>query len=126
VRSVFFAMATFGLPFQVERLSWTASGSAVGNILAASGIWRMTQVVFEFMKILLQHVRTQLYVRGLGNWTANPAEAHDFQHSQRAIDFARDHGLTAVQIAVKFVDAQFDEVFPLPSVATRTAQPAQA
>jgi len=70
------------------------------------------------MKILLQHVRTKLYVRSLGNWTMNPAEAYDFQHSQRAIDFARDHGLTSVQIAVKFVDSQFDEVFPLPAVPT--------
>jgi hypothetical protein len=67
------------------------------------------------MKILLQHTRTKLYVRSLGNWTANPLEAFDFQHSQRAIDFAREHGLTTVQIAVKFIDSEFDEVFPLPS-----------
>lgn len=78
------------------------------------------------MKILLQHVRTQLYVRSLGNWTANPLEAYDFQHSQRAIDFARDHGLTAVQIAVKFIDAQFDEVFPLPAATITAAQSARA
>jgi aryl-alcohol dehydrogenase-like predicted oxidoreductase len=78
------------------------------------------------MKILLQHVRTQLFVRSLGNWTANPLEAYDFQHSQRAIDFARDHGLTAVQIAVKFVDAQFDEVFPLPAATAATPQPVRA
>lgn len=67
------------------------------------------------MRILLQHVRTQLYLRSLGNWTANPLEGHDFQHSQRAVDFARDHGIGGVQIAVKFLDGQFDEVFPLPS-----------
>jgi hypothetical protein len=74
------------------------------------------------MKILLQHTRTQLYVRSLGNWTANPLEAYDFQHSQRAIDFARQHGLSAVQIAVKFVDSECDEVFPLPAA---TATPVQ-
>jgi hypothetical protein len=72
---------------------------------------------FENMKILLQHIRTQLYLRSLGNWTANPLEAHDFQHSQRAIDFAREHALNGVQIAVKFIDSQFDEVFPLPEPA---------
>lgn len=66
------------------------------------------------MKILLQHARTQLYLRSLGNWTANPADAYDFQHSQRAIDFAREHGIGGVQIAVKFLESQFDEVFPLP------------
>ena len=70
------------------------------------------------MRILLQHARTQLYVRSLGNWSANPQEAYDFQHSQRAVDFAREHGLTAVQIAIKFIDSEFDEVFPLPAVAT--------
>jgi len=67
------------------------------------------------MRILLQHVRTQLYLRSLGNWTANSLEGYDFQHSQRAIDFAREHGISGVQIAVKFLDGQFDEVFPLPS-----------
>jgi hypothetical protein len=75
------------------------------------------------MKIVLQHIRTQLYLRSLGNWTANPLEAHDFQHSQRAIDFAREHGLSGIQIAVKFIDSQFDEVFPLPA---STAMPAKA
>lgn len=74
------------------------------------------------MKILLQHIRTQLYLRSLGNWTANPHEAHDFQHSQRAIDFAREHGLGGVQLAVKFVESQFDEVFPIPQATGSTVQ----
>ena len=67
----------------------------------------------DVMRILLQHVRTQLYLRSLGNWTANPLEGYDFQHSQRAVDFAREHGIGGVQIAVKFLDGQFDEAFPL-------------
>jgi hypothetical protein len=67
------------------------------------------------MRILLKHIRTQLYLRSLGNWTMNPYEAHDFQHSQRAADFARENGLTGVQIAVKFADSPMDEVFPLPA-----------
>jgi hypothetical protein len=66
------------------------------------------------MKILLQHVRTRLYFRGLGDWTANPFEAFDFQHSQKAIDLVREHAMVGVQIAVKFIDSQFDETFPLP------------
>lgn len=76
------------------------------------------------MRILLQHARTQLYLRSLGNWTANPLEAYDFQHSQRAINFAREHALSGVQIAVRFSDSQFDEVFPLPSAATVPAHSA--
>ena len=69
------------------------------------------------MRILLQHVRTQLYFKGLGNWTANPYDAFDFQHSQKAIDFARDHSLAGVQIAVRFSDCDFDEVAPLPPLS---------
>ena len=72
------------------------------------------------MKILLQHIRTELFLRSLGNWTANYHEAHDFQHSQRAIDFAREHGLSGVQLAVKFVESQFDEVFPIPQSTGNT------
>jgi len=68
------------------------------------------------MKMLLQHIRTKLYLRSLESWTANPHEAHDFQHSQRAFDFARENKLTGVQLAVKFVDSEFDEVFPIPSL----------
>ena len=75
------------------------------------------------MKILLQHARTQLYFRGLGDWTANPFEAFDFQHSQKAIDFAREHKMAGVQIAVKFIDSQFDEIFPLPAAVPMAAQP---
>jgi len=65
------------------------------------------------MKILLQHARTRLYLRGLGDWTANPSEAFDFQHSRRATDFACQNGLSGVQIAIRFFDSQSDEVFPL-------------
>jgi hypothetical protein len=74
------------------------------------------------MKILLQHARTQLYLRSLGNWTANPLEGFDFQHSQRAIDFAREHGISGVQIAVKFNESEFDEVVPLPQAQTTASR----
>lgn len=76
------------------------------------------------MKILLQHARTQLYLRSLGNWTADPREAYNFQHSQRAIDFAREHSITGVEIAVKFLDSEFEETFAIPThvaAATREA-----
>ena len=76
------------------------------------------------MRILLQHTRTQLYLRGLGDWTANPYDAFDFQHSQKAITFARDHALSGVQIAVKFVDSDCDEVAPIPAVVAAIPQPA--
>jgi len=69
------------------------------------------------MKILLKHKRESVYVQGRGSWTADPCEAHDFQHSRHAIDFAHENGLTAVQIAVRFIDADTDEVFPIPVAA---------
>ena len=66
------------------------------------------------MKILLQDTRTLLYVRTPGSWTRSEFEARDFGHSQKAIDFAYEHHLEDIQIAVKFVDSAFDEVAPLP------------
>lgn len=66
------------------------------------------------MKILLQHTRTLLYVRSNETWTKSEFEARDFQHSQKAIDFAHEHNLQDVQIAVKFVDAHYDVVAPVP------------
>ena len=73
------------------------------------------------MRILLQHIRTQLFLKSLGNWTANAYEAFDFQHSQRAIEFAEDNQLQGVQILVKFIDSQFDEAVPLPASSSTSA-----
>lgn len=75
------------------------------------------------MKILLQHARTQLYLRSLGSWTANPLEAYDFHHSRRAIIFAQDHSITGVEIAVKFGNDEVADTFAVP---VRFAEPAYA
>jgi hypothetical protein len=69
----------------------------------------------DAMKILLQHMKTNLYLRSLGSWTDNPEEAHDFKHSKRLLDFVYNNGLEGVQIAVKFLENQFDEIFPIPA-----------
>jgi hypothetical protein len=68
------------------------------------------------MRILLQDVRTQLFLRDPDTWTADPFEALDFHHSLKALDYARDHHLPSVQIAVKFLDSHFDEVVALPPI----------
>ena len=68
----------------------------------------------QSMKILLQHARTRLYFRGLGDWTANPHEAFDFQHSQRATDFVRQHRLTGVAVVVTFIDNGVVETYTTP------------
>ena len=77
------------------------------------------------MKILLQHMRTNLYMRSLGSWTDNPDEAHDFKHSKRLLDFVYNNGLEGVQIAVKFFEGQFDEIFPIPPAAMVAMAPRQ-
>jgi hypothetical protein len=76
------------------------------------------------MRVLLQHGRTVLYLRGVGDWTANRFDAKDFQHSQRAIDFAGQHQLSGVQIAVRFLDTDYDEIAPLPALPQIAAQAA--
>ena len=68
------------------------------------------------MRILLQHSRTGLYLRALGNWTSNFREAFDFGHSRKAIDFACLHCIVGVQIVVRFDDSEVDEVIPLPQL----------
>jgi hypothetical protein len=73
------------------------------------------------MRILLQHARTRLYLKGLGDWIANPFEALDFQQSQRAIDFALKHHLSGVQIALKSPDCDADEIVPLPPLPSLPA-----
>ena len=65
----------------------------------------------EAMKILLQHTRSGLYVRGPDDWTANHQDGMAFEHSRNAIGFARDHSLDEVQIAVKFADSRDDQTF---------------
>ena len=69
-------------------------------------------------------MRTQLYLRDPDTWTADPFEALYFQHSLRALDYARDHKLPSVQIAVKFLDSHFDEIVALPPIQS-APQPRQ-
>jgi len=65
------------------------------------------------MKILLQHKRTLQYVQTVDAWTKNEIEAHNFAHSQKAIDFAHDHDLTDVYVTVKFIDGDWSSI-PVP------------
>jgi len=62
---------------------------------------------------MLQQASTRLYWQGLGNWTPNWEAAYDFGHSQRAVDTVKSHRLSGVQVAVKFSDCPFDELFAI-------------
>lgn len=66
------------------------------------------------MKILLQHKRTLQYVQTVDAWTQSHAEAHNFAHSQTAIDFAHEHDLNDVYVTVKFLGNDPDVSVPVP------------
>jgi hypothetical protein len=73
------------------------------------------------MKILLQHRHTLQYVRTVDSWTKDATDAYDFMHSQRAIDFAHEHDLTDVYVAVKFLGGDPDVVALLPDNPAHSA-----
>jgi hypothetical protein len=68
------------------------------------------------MKIVLQHNRTLQYLRADKTWTCCDSEAHAFLHSQRAIDFAREHSLRDVFVTVKFLGGDPDVSVPIPGI----------
>ena len=78
------------------------------------------------MKILLQHARTGLFLCESGDWTRDPGEALDFEHTQRLIDHVGQTGMRGVHISVKFRDSEYDEVFSIPPTGNRSAVAAAA
>jgi hypothetical protein len=74
------------------------------------------------MRILLQNPNNKLFVCRKDNWTPSAHLAHDFRHSQQALDFVRTQKLKDVQLVVKFDDAQWDEIVPLPLVVATLSE----
>jgi hypothetical protein len=66
------------------------------------------------MKILLQNRETLHYLRTVDSWTRDQAEAHNFLHSQKAIDFAHEYSLDDVYVTVKFPGGDPEVAVPLP------------
>lgn len=73
------------------------------------------------MKILLQHTRTLLFLRTRETWTRSDFEARDFQHSQKAIEFAHGNNLQDVQIAIVLGGGDENVVAPVPPRLQATA-----
>ena len=71
-------------------------------------------VASKDMKILLQDRQTLLYLRTVDTWTRDASDAHNFLHSQRAIDFAHEHLLSDVYVTVKFIGGDPEVAVPLP------------
>ena len=79
-----------------------------------------TRNVAEKMRILLQHIRTRLYLCAPGEWAVDVHLATDFQHSKKAVEFAQQHRLSEVQLAVRCIDSEFDAEFPLSAASPHT------
>jgi hypothetical protein len=65
------------------------------------------------MQIVLQHVKSGLYLKSPGVWTKEVGEALDFSSSQRAIRFIRQHQLEGVQVLVAFIEPAYVETVAL-------------
>jgi hypothetical protein len=66
-----------------------------------------------------------MYFRSMGVWTVYAQVAFDFQHSQRAFEFAAKYGLTEVQLVVQFPDGD-DEIVPVPDFQSQVTAPVAA
>ena len=65
------------------------------------------------MRILLQQKSTGLYLKEIGEWTPNAAEATDFLSSTRAIDYCLAHRISDVHLVLKFEEQLYDIVLPM-------------
>jgi hypothetical protein len=64
------------------------------------------------MRTLLRQASTGLYFQGPGQWTPNPANAHNFKMIDRAIEFVQRWKLPDLELAFAFDD--LDEVTRVP------------
>jgi hypothetical protein len=65
------------------------------------------------MNVLLQQVKSELYLKLPDDWVPNVAEGYNFSTSQRAIHYARQHRLSGVQVVVAFIDHAFVDMVAL-------------
>ena len=80
------------------------------------------QTPSSHVKILLQHRQSKFFFRRTCVWTSNCEAAFDFERTSLAIEFARSHDLTQVQLMVKFVDPECDQVFAIPELVREIRQ----
>ncbi len=77
------------------------------------------------MRIVLQQRNTGLYLKDVGTWTRDSAEAADFLSSSAAIEFCVANHLNDLHIVLKFDEQKCDIVMPLDTEepTARTAPP---
>jgi hypothetical protein len=62
----------------------------------------------EHMKVLLRHTRTKMFYAGPDQWAEDPAEALDFEMTDRALDAVRDAKLNSMEVLMRFEDPHFE------------------
>ena len=67
----------------------------------------------HLVKVLLQNLKTKLFFKEPGNWTADVEIARDFPNSLNAINFCNANGLKEVQVLLKFKQERYDVALPL-------------
>jgi len=65
------------------------------------------------MQIVLQDVKTFLYLKSPGVWTRDVTEAMDFSSSQKALAFVRQQALQSVQVLVAFIEPAYVDTVAL-------------
>jgi hypothetical protein len=65
------------------------------------------------MKAVLQHSVTGLYFQKRDQWTPDYLKAYDFKSSVTARNYCQSHGISNVQIVLKFDSARYDIVLPV-------------
>ena len=65
------------------------------------------------MNILIENCKTHQFLKTLGTWTSNLAEAKFFQNSTEALKFCNEHEIPKAQILLKFSDARYDVKLPV-------------
>jgi hypothetical protein len=73
------------------------------------------------MRTLLRKVSTGLYFQGPGQWTSDPAAAHNFKMIDRAVEFIEKWKLTDVELAFAFKNAQV-KLVPAEKLALKYSQ----
>jgi hypothetical protein len=82
------------------------------SLPSALGIRSGSLFIPKRMKIFLQHKETSFYLTRNAEWTGLSREAIDFFNYDLAVDFAAKHGLTEVQVVLKFPDQPYHICLP--------------
>jgi len=81
-------------------------GSPQSGREASAGVRHIAKA----MRILLQQKNTGLYLKDVGAWVTNAAEATDFLSSTKALAFCSANKISDVQLVLKFDEEHYDIV----------------